>query len=141
MYRLIDKVLSGKATPEEKQELESWVAAHPNHRDDYEDLKLLWKYCQARANPQISDPRYYNGLDRNKEIVCDKKDERKRDISYRIYLVIIVSLVISLISLIIFAYYNLTISSRTTNSKKIIRIESNMVDKCYSTFVPGVIRD
>lgn len=58
---LIDKVLSGKASEHEKEELDAWVAADPETKADYEDMKLLWDNARRVGNIQ-HDPTFYDGL-------------------------------------------------------------------------------
>ncbi len=41
-WDLIAKETQGQLTPEEQQELQSWLASDPEHQKQYDDLKKLW---------------------------------------------------------------------------------------------------
>lgn len=57
---LIFKVLSGEATPDERAELEQWIAQSEANKSEYEDLKLLWGTSDVASN--IEDENFYDGF-------------------------------------------------------------------------------
>ena len=58
---LIDKVLSGKASEHEKEELDKWIATDPETRGDYGDMKLLWDNARGIGDTERGDI-FYDGL-------------------------------------------------------------------------------
>lgn len=58
---MIDKVLSGKASEREKDELNTWIATDPEIKNDYEDMKLLWDNAR-RIGDIDHDDSFYDGL-------------------------------------------------------------------------------
>lgn len=47
MDELLAKLLAGEATPEERAQAESWLAADPSHRASFEQLKKIWDQSAA----------------------------------------------------------------------------------------------
>ena len=39
---LLPKVFSGEATPDEKKQVDEWLAADPANRTEYESIARLW---------------------------------------------------------------------------------------------------
>lgn len=52
---LIAKVLSGRATPVEKQQLQQWIEAGPANRQEYEELARIWEESVHLATAQSFD--------------------------------------------------------------------------------------
>lgn len=50
-WTLIGKVITGEATPAERQQLENWLAAHPEQQPVVDSLRQLWLTPHAKTDP------------------------------------------------------------------------------------------
>lgn len=73
---LIFKVLSGDATPDERAELDQWIAQSEANRTEYEDIKLLWDNSSVVSHTE--DEHFFNGFARIKSKFRQKRAIRRR---------------------------------------------------------------
>lgn len=72
---LINKVLSGKANPSEKKELDDWVAKSEANREEFEDIKLLW---ENSAMPGDHHPEDDNGFEKIRQRIRQRFKLKRR---------------------------------------------------------------
>ncbi len=124
MYRLVDKVLSGTASPAEKAQLEEWLNADVKHREEYEDLKTLWNYSKE-SDVKEKDPNFYEGLNRIKEIIeLRRRTIGKRD--WKTYIAVL-ALVISIVALV----YSCFSYIKSYGNEKPIKIENRPLAQVF----------
>lgn len=89
---LIEKVIAGKASPEEQKELDEWLLASTENRDEFEDMKWLTKAGDHHIEWDRDDA-FYDGLRRIQKKI---RAIRKRQKRMRIIKIIILALMLSL---------------------------------------------
>ena len=52
---LLIKCLQGVSTPEEKEEVDRWITAHPGHKSYADDLQKMWQESRRLAPPERLD--------------------------------------------------------------------------------------
>lgn len=74
---LIDKVLSGEASPDEQQELQEWINSDSNNKKEFDDLK---KFRQSFADnsAEVDDEPFYHGLQTFSESIRKIKVRKRR---------------------------------------------------------------
>ncbi len=53
---LLVKVMLGEASPEERQQAEDWVAAHPDNHRYYQNFRLIWESSKTLEKQSTADP-------------------------------------------------------------------------------------
>ncbi|NOT73434.1 MAG: DUF4974 domain-containing protein [Cyclobacteriaceae bacterium] len=124
-YWLIDRVLSGKATPDEKEELEKWMAADPRNKEEYEDMKLLWEFSKDTSDKRKTDPHFYEGLYKIRDIIELRKRSGKND--WKVYLAIL-ALIFSLVALV---YCCISYQSKESRGGQAITIQQRCLDEVF----------
>ena len=80
-HLLIHKYLSGEISDEEKEKLDSWLDLHPENRELYEDLKLIWDNADLSEIELDYDPEEELRAihERINRASIDKRVEQKQD--------------------------------------------------------------
>lgn len=75
---LINRVLTGHATEEERDQLEKWKLERPANIEEFESLKLLWTFSQQPDAPKQTDSGFYDGLINIRAQIENKNREKKK---------------------------------------------------------------
>ena len=98
---LVNKVLSGQGNHEERERLKKWRAERPGNEEEFESLKLLWEYSLDNNEAEKSDPTFYDGLTKIKEMIEAKKLEKKKIRRRKFLLAIILAILFTAVLIVI----------------------------------------
>lgn len=83
-FPLMERVITGKASPEEQKELQEWISASAANRDEFEDVKLLLGAIDDSHDDR--DDAFYEGLRNIREKINGIRKRRKRARSIRLFI-------------------------------------------------------
>lgn len=90
---LIDKVLSEEATSQQKAELERWILESEENRQEFEDIKFLWKYSSSQDESHLADDSGFESIKlRMKEHLRRKR--RIRTVLWSLLVLVIATLLV-----------------------------------------------
>lgn len=111
---LIHKYLSNEISPGERRVLDDWLAQDPAHRDEFEEIKLLWDSAES-AEDDLSDQQLFYATERFESMVNAQKPathsrgSNKRLVAILIFVFFIMGIFSALAYLFIPEYEPLTI--------------------------------
>ncbi len=118
---LINKVLIGKASEEEIQELNAWIGKDVRNKSEFEDIKLLYQPSAETGN-QSEETDFYKGLDKIKSTIDLLEDKNRRIRILKIYGVVIT---VICFTTIIFSFFRGCVPQAKSPSDLVIHPDIN----------------
>lgn len=91
-FPLMERVITGKASPQEQKELQEWLSASAANREEFEDVKLLLESSDD-SEYEDRDDAFYEGLRKIQENINRIRKRQKRARIIRHFIVLLTLLI------------------------------------------------